>query len=48
MYDHVTLMEPLYPRHTEKLEDLARTVVAVSARLEGGLAPPTLDGFASF
>ena len=40
-------MEPLYPAHTEKLEDVARQVIAVSARLEGRLAPPTLVGIRS-
>jgi Fic family protein len=44
MYEHITQMEPLYPAHAEKLEDLARNVVTVSARLEGRLAPPTLAG----
>lgn len=44
MYAHITQMEPLYPARTEKLEDLARDVVAVSAKLEGRLAPPTLAG----
>jgi Fic family protein len=44
MYEHITQMEPLYPAHAEKLEDLARNVVAVSAKLEGRLAPPTLAG----
>lgn len=47
MYDHIAQMEPLYPIHAEKLEDLARNVVAVSAKLEGRLAPPTLDGIRS-
>ncbi|MDQ3172624.1 MAG: Fic family protein, partial [Acidobacteriota bacterium] len=37
-------MEPLYPARTGKLEDLARDVVAVSAKLEGRLALPTLAG----
>jgi len=40
-------MEPLYPAHAEKLEDVAREVIAVSARLEGRLAPPTLVGIRS-
>jgi len=37
-------MEPLYPAHTESLEDLAREVIAASAKLEGRLAPATLEG----
>ncbi len=40
-------MEPLYPVKAEALEDLARKVVAESARLEGRLAPPTLAGIRS-
>jgi Fic family protein len=47
MYEHITQMEPLYPGHPEKLEDVAREVVAVSARLEGRLASPTLAGIRS-
>ena len=42
MYDHISQMEPLYPTKTEKLEDLAREVIATSAKAEGRLAPPTL------
>ena len=37
-------MEPLYPAHTDALEDLAREVIAASAKLEGRLAPQTLAG----
>ena len=37
-------MEPLYPARAEKLEDLARDVIAVSAKAEGRLAPATLTG----
>jgi Fic family protein len=37
-------MEPLYPARSEPLEDLARDVIAASARLEGRLAPETLEG----
>lgn len=37
-------MEPLYPANSESLEDLAREVIAASAKLEGLLAPETLDG----
>jgi Fic family protein len=44
MYNHISQMEPLYPAGTEVLEDLAREVVAASAKLEGRLAPETLDG----
>lgn len=47
MYEHITQMEPLYPAHAEKLEDLGREVVAVSGKLEGRLAPPTLVGIRS-
>lgn len=43
MYNHISQMEPLYPAHGEALEDLAREVIATSARLEGRLAPETLD-----
>ncbi|MFN0110820.1 MAG: Fic family protein [Blastocatellia bacterium] len=35
-------MEPLYPARTGELEDLARELVAVSAQLEGRLAPVAL------
>jgi Fic family protein len=44
MSDHATQMEPLYPARTDALEDLAREVIAASARLEGRLAPETLAG----
>jgi Fic family protein len=44
MYDHINQMEPLYPARTEALEDLAREVIAASAKLEGRLAPVTLEG----
>lgn len=44
MYDHISQMEPLYPSRTERLEDLAREVIAMSARAEGRLAPVTLNG----
>lgn len=44
MYNHISQMEPLYPAHTEALGDLAREVVAASAKLEGRLAPETLAG----
>ncbi|CAN5749001.1 Fic family protein [soil metagenome] len=40
-------MEPLYPAKAEALEDLARKVVAESAKLEGRLGPPTLAGIRS-
>ena len=32
----------LYPSQTDKLEDLAREVIATSAKAEGRLAPPRL------
>jgi Fic family protein len=44
MYNHISQMEPLYPARNEALEDLAREVVAASAKLEGRLAPETLEG----
>lgn len=44
MYNHISQMEPLYPARTDSLEDLAREVVAASAKLEGRLAPATLEG----
>jgi Fic family protein len=47
MYEHITEMEPLYPANAEKLEDLAREVIAVSGKLEGRLATPTLAGIRS-
>ena len=37
-------MEPLYPPRTDALEDLARELIAASAKLEGRLAPATLEG----
>jgi hypothetical protein len=43
MYNDISQMEPLYPARNESLEDLARKVVAASARLEGRLAAETLD-----
>src|SRR5260370_1305118 len=42
MTQQISQMEPLYPAHTEKLEDLARNVVAISASVGGRLASPTL------
>lgn len=47
MYDHPSQMEPLFPARIEALADLAREVVAASARLEARLAPPTLAGVAN-
>lgn len=44
MYDHISQMEPLYPARAERLEDLARDVIATSAKSEGRLASATLDG----
>jgi Fic family protein len=44
MYKHISQMEPLYPARTDALEDLARELVAASAKLEGRLAPATLEG----
>src|SRR5215210_6826947 len=43
MYNHISQMEPLYPARSEPLEDIAREVVAASAKLEGRLATETLD-----
>src|SRR3712207_2230344 len=43
MYNHISQMEPLYPAGSEPLEDIAREVIAASARLEGRLASETLD-----
>lgn len=43
MYNHINQMEPLYPARSEPLEDIAREVVAASAKLEGRLASKTLD-----
>src|SRR5215210_1348687 len=42
MYTQGSQMEPLYPARTGELEDLARELVAVSAQLEGRLAPVVL------
>jgi Fic family protein len=44
MYDHINQIEPLYPARVEALEDLAKEVIAASAKLEGRLAPQTLAG----
>jgi Fic family protein len=44
MYNHISQMEPLYPARTDVLEDLARELIAASAKLEGRLAPATLEG----
>ena len=44
MYKHISQMEPLYPARTDVLEDLARELIAASAKLEGRLAPATLEG----
>ena len=44
MYNHISQMEPLYPARTDVLEDLARELIAASAKLEGRLAPATLGG----
>lgn len=43
MYTQINQMEPHYPARTGELEDLAREVVAASARLEGRLAPIVLN-----
>jgi Fic family protein len=37
-------MEPLYPARTDALEDLARELIAASAKLEGRIASATLEG----
>jgi Fic family protein len=42
MYSQVSQMEPHFPARTNELEDLARELVAVSAQLEGRLAPVVL------
>ena len=42
MFTQISQMEPLFPAHSGALEDLARAVVAASARLEGRLAPLAL------
>ncbi len=44
MCEHISQMEPLYPSCTDRLEDLARDVIAHSAKAEGRLAPATLAG----
>lgn len=43
MYTSITQFEPLFPSKTGELEDIAREIVAASARLEGRLAPVVLD-----
>ncbi len=43
MYSSITQFEPLFPAKTGELEDLAREIVAASARLEGRLAPVVLE-----
>lgn len=43
MYSLITQFEPLLPSKTGELEDLAREIVAASARLEGRLAPVVLE-----
>lgn len=43
IYNHISQMEPLYPARSESVEDLAREVVAASAKLEGRLAAETLN-----
>ena len=47
MYTQTNQMEPHYPAHTGELEDLAREVVAASARLEGLLSPIVLHDVAA-
>jgi Fic family protein len=42
MYTNISQMEPLFPARTNELEDLARELVAVSAKLEGRLSPIVL------
>ena len=42
MYTHISQMEPLFPSRTSDLKDLARELVAASARLEGRLSPLVL------
>lgn len=44
MFTETSQFEPLLPSRTGELEDLAREIVASSARLEGRLAPETLAG----
>lgn len=43
MYTSIDQFEPLFPAKTGELEDLAREIVAASARLEGRLAPVVLE-----
>lgn len=43
MYTPIAQFEPLFPAKTGELEDLAREIVAASARLEGRLAPVVLE-----
>ncbi len=43
MYSSITQFEPLFPSQTGELEDLAREIVAASARLDGRLAPVVLE-----
>lgn len=43
MYSPITQFEPLFPAKTGELEDLAKEIVAASARLEGRLAPIVLE-----
>ena len=43
MFTHSNQFEPLFPAKSGELEDLAREVVAASARLEGRLAPVVLE-----
>ncbi len=45
MFTEISQFEPLFPaQHSGELEDLARTLVASSAKLEARLAPETLVG----
>ncbi len=43
MYSSITQFEPFFSSQTGELEDLAREIVAASARLEGRLAPVVLE-----
>lgn len=43
MYTQISQMEPLFPARISELEDLARELVAVSAKLEGRLSPLVLS-----
>lgn len=43
MYRSTSQFEPLFPAKTGELEDIAREIVAASARLEGRLAPVVLE-----